>query len=67
MAAVLEVGTATGFRTRQRVGEASRGALDELPRPGAPRQLTGTQDKPGQDILSTSAEISDCIPPCSEG
>src|SRR5262249_27753675 len=44
MAAALDVGTATVFRTRQRFVEASLGALDELPRPGAPRKLTGQQE-----------------------
>lgn len=44
IAAALDVGTATVFRTRQRFVEASLGALDELPRPGAQRKLTGQQE-----------------------
>ena len=44
IAAALDVGTATVFRIRQRVVEASLGALDELPRPGAQRKLTGQQE-----------------------
>jgi transposase len=44
IAAALDVGTATVFRTRQRFVEASLGALDELPRPGAQRKLTGKQE-----------------------
>ena len=44
MAAALDVGTATVFRIRQRFVEASLGALDELPRPGAQRKLTGKQE-----------------------
>jgi transposase len=43
MAAAFDVGTATVFRTRQRFVAASLGALDELPRPGAQRKLTGKQ------------------------
>ena len=43
-AAALDVGTATVFRTRQRFVEASLGALDEPPRPGAQRKLTGKQE-----------------------
>ena len=44
IAAALDVGTATVFRTRQRFVEASLGALDEFPRPGAQRKLTGKQE-----------------------
>ena len=44
IAAALDVGTATVFRMRQRVVEASLGALDELPRPGAQRKLPGQQE-----------------------
>lgn len=44
IAAALDVGTATVFPTRQRFVEASLGALDELPRPGAQRKLTGKQE-----------------------
>jgi transposase len=44
IAAALDVGTATVFRTRQRFVEASLGALDEHPRPGAQRKLTGQQE-----------------------
>src|SRR5215510_4821200 len=44
IAAALDVETATVCRTRQRFVEASLGALDELPRPGAQRQLMGTQE-----------------------
>jgi transposase len=44
IATALDVGTATVFRTRQRFVEASLGALDEHPRPGAQRKLTGKQE-----------------------
>lgn len=44
IAAALNVGTATVARTRQRFVEAGLGALDESPRPGAQRKLTGTQE-----------------------
>jgi transposase len=44
IAAALDVGTATVVRTRQRFVEASLGALDELPRPGAQRKLTDQQE-----------------------
>jgi putative transposase len=44
IAAILNVGTATVARTRQRFVEASLGALDESPRPGAQRKLTGKQE-----------------------
>jgi transposase len=44
IAAALDVGTATVALTRQRFVEASLGALDEHPRPGAQRKLTGTQE-----------------------
>lgn len=44
IAAALDVGTATVFRIRQRFVEASLGALDESPRPGAQRKLTGKQE-----------------------
>jgi len=44
MAAALDVGTATVARTRQRFVEANLGALDEAPRPGARRKLTGKQE-----------------------
>ena len=44
IAAALDVGTATVFRTRQRFVEANLGALDEHPRPGAQRKLTGKQE-----------------------
>jgi transposase len=44
IAAALDVGTATVFRIRQRFVEASLGALEELPRPGAQRKLTGKQE-----------------------
>lgn len=44
IATTLDVGTATVFRTRQRFVEASLGALDEAPRPGAQRKLTGKQE-----------------------
>ena len=44
IAAALDVGTATVVRTRQRFVEASLGALDESPRPGAQRKLTGKQE-----------------------
>ena len=44
IAAALDVGTATVARTRQRFVEATLGALDEHPRPGAQRKLTGKQE-----------------------
>jgi transposase len=44
IAAALDVGTATVARTRQRFVETSLGALDEAPRPGAQRKLTGKQE-----------------------
>jgi len=44
IAAALDVGTATVARTRQRFVEANLGALDEAPRPGAQRKLTGKQE-----------------------
>jgi transposase len=44
IATALDVGTATVARTRQRFVEASLGALDEQPRPGAQRKLTGKQE-----------------------
>jgi transposase len=44
IAAALEVGSATVGRTRQRLVEASLAALDERPRPGGERQLTGQQE-----------------------
>src|SRR5215475_13234403 len=43
MATALDVGTATVARTRQRFVATGLGALDEAPRPGAHRKLTGTQ------------------------
>jgi transposase len=46
IATALDVGMATVFRTRQRFVEASLGALDEQPRPGAQRKLTGKQAAP---------------------
>jgi transposase len=44
IAAALDVGTATVARTRQRFVETNLGALDETPRPGARRKLTGKQE-----------------------
>jgi transposase len=44
IAAVLQVGTATVGRTRQRCVEENLGALDEHARPGAQRKLTGKQE-----------------------
>ena len=44
IAATLDVGTATVARTRQRFVETNLGALDEAPRPGARRKLTGKQE-----------------------
>jgi transposase len=44
IAAALDVGTATVARTRQRFVEANLGALEEAPRPGARRKLTGKQE-----------------------
>jgi transposase len=43
IATALDVGTATVARTRQRFVETGLGALDEAPRPGAQRRLTGKQ------------------------
>jgi len=43
IATALDVGTATVARTRQRFVETGLGALDEAPRPGAQRKLTGKQ------------------------
>src|SRR5918911_2094960 len=44
IAAALDVGTATVARTRQRFVETNLGALDEAPRLGARRKLTGKQE-----------------------
>ena len=44
IAVALDVGTATVARTRQRFVETNLGALDEAPRPGAQRKLTGKQE-----------------------
>jgi transposase len=44
IAIALDVGTATVARTRQRFVETGLGALDEAPRPGARRKLTGKQE-----------------------
>jgi transposase len=46
IAAALDVGIATGGRTRQRVVEANLAALEERPRPEGERKLTGTQEAP---------------------
>lgn len=43
IATALAVGTATVARTRQRFVATGLGALDEAPRPGAQRKLTGKQ------------------------
>ena len=43
IAAALDCGIATVERTRKRFAEASLGALDERPRPGARPKLTGKQ------------------------
>ena len=43
IAAALDCGVATVERTRKRFVEASLGALDERPRPGARPKLTGKQ------------------------
>jgi transposase len=44
IATALDVGTATEARTRQRFVAANLGALEEAPRPGARRKLTGKQE-----------------------
>jgi len=44
IAAALDVGIATVGRTRQRFVEANLAALDERPRPGGERKLTGKQE-----------------------
>jgi len=44
IATALDVGTATVARTRQQFVESGLGALDEAPRPGAQRKLTGKQE-----------------------
>ena len=44
IAAALDVGIATVGRTRQRFVEANLAALEERPRPGGERKLTGTQE-----------------------
>jgi transposase len=44
IATALDVGTATVARTRQRFVAANLGALEEAPRPGARRKLTGKQE-----------------------
>jgi transposase len=43
IATALDVGTTTVARTRQRFVATGLGALDEAPRPGAQRKLTGKQ------------------------
>jgi transposase len=44
IAAALDVGVATVGRTRQRCVEANLAALEEHPRPGGGRKLTGKQE-----------------------
>ncbi len=44
IAAALEVGSATVGRTRQCFVEANLAALEERPRPGGERKLTGKQE-----------------------
>jgi transposase len=44
IAAARDVGIATGGRTRQRFVEAHLAALEERPRPGGERKLTGKQE-----------------------
>ncbi len=44
IAAALDVGIATVGRTRQRFVEATLAALEERPRPGGERKLTGTPE-----------------------
>jgi transposase len=44
IAAALDVGIATVGRTRQRFVEANLAALEERPRPGGERKLTGKQE-----------------------
>jgi transposase len=44
IATALDVGSATVERTRQRVVEANLEALNELPRPGGQRKLSGKQE-----------------------
>jgi transposase len=55
IARALGVGTATVFRTRQRFVEANLGALEEAPRPGAQRKLTGKQEAHLIAVACTSA------------
>jgi transposase len=55
IAAALDVGTATVARTRQRCVETSLGALDEAPRPGAQRKLTGKQEAHLMAVACTPA------------
>jgi transposase len=44
IATALDVGIATGERTRQRFVEVNLEALNELPRPGGQRKLSGKQE-----------------------
>jgi transposase len=55
MATALAVGPATVARTRQGFVETGLGALDEGPRPGAQRQLTGKQEAHLLAIAGTPA------------
>jgi Winged helix-turn helix len=55
IAAALAVGSATGGRTRQRVVEAHLAALDERPRPGSARTLTGTPEAHRLAVACTPA------------
>jgi len=55
IAAALDVGIATVGRTRQRFVEANLAALEERPRPGGERKLTGTQEAPLVAVACTPA------------
>ncbi len=55
IAAALDVGIAMGGRTRPRVVEANLAALEERPRPGGERKLTGTQEAPLIAVACTPA------------
>ena len=55
IAAARDVGSTTVGRTRQRFGEANLAALEERPRPGGERQLTGTQEAQRIAVAGTPA------------
>ena len=54
-ATALTVGVATVERTRQRFVEATLEALNELPRPGGRRKLSGKQQAPLMAVACTPA------------